>query len=173
MAKSYNKIMLDTGTLTINKGVAGELEIGFVRGGEFTDGYTLRTIEVDGRRVPIKGEKVLDMAEPVLTINALQAESATLAKLFSGMTITGTTTKTLTRAIALTDAAYLTNVQFDGKTKDGKAISIKLDNALPFSPVALTLADKAEVVIPVSFMGHATDSTATTLPYSIIIDETV
>jgi len=172
MAKSYTKIMLDTGTLTLDKGLAGVLEIGFVRGGEFTDGYTVRTIEVDGRRVPIKGEKVLDVAEPVLTINALQASSANLAKIFCGMNIAGTTTKTLTRDIAIVDADYLGNVQFDGFTKDGKAISIKLDNVLAFSPIALSFADKAEVVIPCSFMAHATDSTATILPYSIIIDET-
>jgi hypothetical protein len=109
----------------------------------------------------------------VLTINALQASSANLAKLFCGINSTGTTTKTLTRNIAISDSNYLANVQFDGFTKDGKAISIKLDNVLAFSPIALSFADKAEVVIPCSFMAHASDSTATVLPYSIIIDETV
>jgi Tfp pilus assembly major pilin PilA len=175
MAKSYNKILLDVGVVTLNKGEIDEVVLGFTRGGDFTDGMTLRTIEVDGRRMPIKGEKVVDMAEPVLNINALQMNTDNLDKAFCGSTITDpdTATATFTRSVNIVDADYITNVTYDGFTKDGKAVTITLSNALGFGPVALTFADKAEVIVPCAFMAHAADSTATTLPYSILIDESV
>lgn len=173
MSKSFNKIMLDVGVLTLNKGEVDELIIGFTRGGSFTDGYTTRTIEVDGRRMPIKGEKVVDMAEPVLNINALQMSTTNLGKVFCGATITGagTAAATFTRDVIIEDTDYLANVTFDGFTKDGRSITIELTDVLAMGPINLTFADKTEVILPCMFMAHAADASVTTLPFSIIADE--
>lgn len=168
----FSKIGLDVGELIYNEGEVDELSLGFTQGGSFTDGLVVREIEVDGKRAPLKGDRVIDTYEPVLEFNLLQMESAKLDKAFHGITIADAAgIKTLTRDIAIVDADYMTNITWVGTLKDGKSAKIVLENALGFAPMSFTFADKTEIQIPCSFMGHNTAITDTTAPYSLIIDE--
>ncbi len=174
MADNFGTIALDVGELIVNEGEAGALSVGFTQGGSFTDGATFRSIEVDGKRAPLVGDKVADYFEPVLAFNVLQMESANLDALFSGITIVDATgVKTLTRSLTVSSDDYLTNVTWVGKSKDGKDRKIKLINALGTAPLSFTFADKTEIQIPCSFMGHNADKSVTTAPYTMTIDESV
>lgn len=169
---SFDKIGLDVGELIYNEGEVDELSMGFTQGGSFTDGLAVRAIDVDGKRAPLKGDRVVDTYEPVLQFNVLQMEADKLDKAFHGITITDNAgVKTLTRSLSIADADYMTNITWVGKLKDGKSAKIVLKNALGFAPVAFTFADKTEVQIPASFMGHNTSINDTTAPYELIIDE--
>lgn len=170
----FAKIGLDVGELIYNEGELDELSLGFTQGGSWTDGFAAREIEVDGKRVPLKGDRVVDLYEPVLQFNILQMETAKLEKAFHGITITDNAgVKTITRALNIVDADYMTNVTWVGKLKDGKSAKIVLKNALGFAPMAFTFADKTEIQIPCSFMGHNTSITDTEAPFEFVIDETV
>lgn len=73
-----------------------------------------------------------------------------------------------TGAVALTD--YKT-VKWVGKSKDGKAVTIKLTNALNMGDIDWTFAEKGEIVAQVTFTAcyENTDetATATTEPWEI------
>lgn len=168
----FSKIGLDVGELIYNEGEVDELSLGFTQGGSFTDGLVVRGIEVDGKRVPLKGDRVVDTYEPVLQFNVLQMEADKLDKAFHGITITDNAgVKTLTRSLQIVDADYMTNVTWVGKLKSNKSVKIVLKNALGFAPMAFTFADKTEIQIPCSFMGHNTLITDTEAPFDLIIDE--
>jgi len=169
----FGIIMLGEGKLYLDEGEAGELEIGYVRGGEFNDQLEMRHIEADGKRSFLKGDAIVNTIQPQLTINALEMNSTHLDKLFCGVEVADATgIKTLTRNYAVADTDYLTNVTFVGVTKAGKAVKIKLNNALGEGPVNLAFADKEEVVIPCLFTGNGTSIDDTAAPYEIVLDET-
>ena len=172
MADNFGTIGLDVGELIIDEGEVGELSVGFTQGGSFTDGFAVREIEVDGKRAPLKGDRVVDTFEPVLQFNVLQMESENIDKCFHGITVADAAgVKTITRDLTIVDADYLTNVTWVGTLKNGKSAKIKLINVLGFAPMSFTFADKTEIQVPCSFMGHNADNTVTTAPYTLVIDE--
>lgn len=169
----FKPIMLGEGKLFLDEGEAGELEIGYVRGGEFNDQLEMRHIEADGKRSHLKGDAVVNTIQPQLTINALEMSSDNLDKLFCGVEVADATgIKTLTRNYAVADTDYLTNVTFVGVTKAGKPVKIKLLNALGEGPINLAFADKEEVIIPCLFTGNGDTIADTKAPFELVLDET-
>ena len=171
----FDQILLDAGVLTYKATSGGsEVEIGFTRGGSFKDNYTLREIEVDGKRAPVVGDRVVESSAPTLEFNLLQMKSALIGDVFAGMSITDATgIKTIKRSNTIASTDYLYTVTWTGTLKNGKTAKIVLDNALGIAPVELKIADKGEIEIPATFLAHNTSVDTTTLPYSLIIDETV
>ena len=169
--KAYGSILLDVGTLSITTSAgATATTIGFTRGGEFNDNYTTRDIQVDGRVSPLKGEKVVESAEPTLTFNALQMEATNLDMLFSGMSISAVSSvSTLTRSQSLSDSDYLHAVTYTGTTAAGKSVVITLNNCLANGAINFKFEDKNEVEISAQFIAHNTITANTTLPYTIAI----
>lgn len=172
--KSFEPILLGEGKLIIDEGDAGEFDAGYVRGGTFTDGYTVRHIQVDGKKGDVQGDAIVEEGKPMLEMNAVQMESAILEKVFSGLTVADAAgIKTITRSLTIATADYHINAAFVGKTKAGKDIKIIVKLALMEGPISLTFADKGEVEIPVVAIGNYTSIDDTDLPYEIVTDETV
>ncbi len=173
MAKSFGKIMLGEGVLTYNNG-STDIDLGYTRGGVFNDNVIFRHIEVDGKKGNIKGDAILESCSPTLEFTTVQMESDLLDKVFANVSVADATgIKTVTRSVAnIIDTEYLDDVTFVGKTVEGKDIKIKLINALGEGPLNLVFNNKGEVEIPCLFTGNYTDTTTTSAPFEVILDET-
>lgn len=142
-------IVLGNGVFSI-----GATDIALTRGGgQFTIEREYRDIEADGDKGPVRGRTVLDKSVPKLSMNALSIIPADFAKYYPGLTVTddvGNTVITGNGGIADTD--YQT-VKWTGKTKEGKAVIITLNNAINLENFDWSLADKDEVIHALSYVG--------------------
>jgi hypothetical protein len=171
----FEKIILGEGKLYLNYGEVSQADLGYVRGGEFNENITFRHIEVDGKKGNVAGDAVVETVQPQLDVVMMEIVAANMAKVFSGVDVDATTPAStkLTRSLKISASDYLLNVAYVGQTKQGKNVIVKVLNATGEGPINLVFADKAEVEIPVSFMGNYTALTDTKAPYEIIIDESV
>lgn len=160
------KIMLGYGTVTV-----GGTAIGLTRGGSaFVVEREYRNIEADGDKGPVIGRISIDSEVARLTVNALELfTAANMTKYYPAMTLTtGTTDDTLKSTAGLVIAAGDHNdVVWTGKTIDGKAVTITLDNAINMSNLEWTFEDKSEVVPSLEFTACWTEG-STTPPWSVV-----
>lgn len=154
------KILLGHGVVTV-----GETPIGLTRGGSaFTVEREIRNIEADGDRGPVKGRIVIDTEVAKLTVNALEPFTSTeLVKYYPGLTdSTGTVTSTL----KIAEGDY-NDVTWTGKTKDGKAVTITLEDAINIGNLEWTLEDKNEAVPSLEFTATYDEATRETPPWNV------
>jgi hypothetical protein len=171
----FTKIGLGEGKLHFNYEEIDTIVGGYVRGGTFTENLTMRHIEVDGKKGNLMGDAIVESVMPTLEVTMMEVDSTNWALAFGNMTVDASapaSTK-ITRRLAVVAGDYLKNITYVGKTKAGKAIIIKLLNALGEGGINLAWADKAELEIPAMFTGNYTDEDDTIAPYEIIIDETI
>jgi hypothetical protein len=145
-ANTPDKILLGYGLVSVD----GE-PLGLTRGGStFTVEREVRNIEADGDRGTVKGRVVIDTEEATLVVNALEIFSdAELSKYFPALDLT---TNTIISTLNIVDADYRV-VVWEGKTLDGKSVTITLPNAINKGNLDLTLEDKDEVVPELEFTG--------------------
>lgn len=166
MAKTTaEKIMLGCGVVSV-----GGYPLGLTRGGStFTVEREIRNIEADCDRGPAKGRVVIDTEVPKLTVNALEPFAADeIARYWPGLSIdtTGATYDEVTGNLTIAAGDY-NDVSFVGKTKDGKAVTIEIDDAINIANIELALEDKNEVVPSLEFTGHYDETTRTTPPWRV------
>lgn len=145
-------------------------------GGSFSAVPTIRRIEIDGVKGAAKGLEALD--EWVVTITAnvkeISAEAIALALASSKNEAAGTPTGynkiTANNEIKLTD--YLSNITWIGKLSGSDTpVIIVVKNALCTNGLSLTMADKAEGVIALTFTGHYDPSELDSPPFEIYYPE--
>ena len=156
-----DKILLGTGVFSI-----GGTPVALTRGGgSFNVERTYREIEADGDFGPVEGRQVIDREVARLTINGLDIFNPTdLLKQYPGL---ANATGTVTSSLVIATGDYV-DVQWVGKTKDGKGVTIKVDNALNLSNIEWNLEDKNEVVPSLEFTGHYSEASRTTPPWSVV-----
>jgi len=155
------KILLGYGVVSV-----GATPIGLTRGGSsFVVEREYREIGADGDRGPVQGRIVIDTERAKLTVNALELfTAADMLKYYPGLSnTTGTLTSTLTIA-----AGDYNDVTWVGKTKDGKAVTIKVENAINMDNLEWTLEDKNEVVPAIGFTATYDESARTTAPWNVV-----
>ena len=147
-------------------------------GGSFSAVPTIRRIEIDGVKGAAKGLEALD--EWVVTITAnvkeVSAEALALALASSTNTAAGTPEGynkiAANNSIELTD--YLENITWIGKLSGSdQPVIILVKNALCTNGLSLTMADKAEGVIALTFTGHYDPSELDSPPFEIYYPEVV
>lgn len=146
-------------------------------GGSFSAVPTLRRIEIDGVKGAAKGLEALDEWVVTITANVKEVSADTLAlALASSKTTptedapTGYDKITANNEIALTD--YLTNITWIGKLSGSdKPVIIVVKNALCTNGLSLTMADKAEGVIALTFTGHYDPADLDFPPFEIYYPE--
>lgn len=162
------KILLGYGVVA----VAG-VPVGLTRGGSsFVVEREFREIEADGDRGPVKGRLVIDREVCKLTVNALELFSHDeMTKYYPALTITPDSAETPTKhtmksnlTIAVGD---YNDVTWTGKTKDGKAVTIKVEDALNMDNLDWSLEDKNEVVPSIAFTGTYDEEARDTPPWSV------
>ena len=156
-----DKILLGTGVFSV-----GGTAIGLTRGGgTFSLEREFRHIDADGDRGLVEGRQLIEREVPKLVVNGLDLfTAADLLKYYPALSNTaGTVTGTL--AIAAGDYVDVTWV---GKTKDGKACTITVQNALNLANLEWGLEDKSETVATLEYTGHYTEAARTTPPWSVV-----
>ncbi|MGB4661887.1 MAG: hypothetical protein WBI07_22120 [Mobilitalea sp.] len=160
MAAVADKILLGMGVVTV-----GITPIGLTRGGSaFVVEREYRNIEADGDRGIVKGRTVIDTENAKLTVNALELfTAADMTKYYPGMNVI---TNKMTSTLTIVEGDY-NDVTWVGKTKDGKAVTIKVENALNMSNLEWTLEDKSEVVPSLEFSATYDEDTRDTAPWNV------
>lgn len=156
-----DKILLGYGVVSI-----GATPIGLTRGGSaFVVEREFRPIEADGDKGPVMGRIVIDSEIAKLTVNALEMfTSADMDKYYPGLVdTTGTLTSNMTIA-----AGDHNDVTWAGKTKDGKTVTIKVENAINMGNLEWTLEDKNEVVPSLEFTATYDEAARTTPPWNVV-----
>lgn len=167
-ANTAKKLLLDAGAFVKNFNpqtdtwdtVKDTKVIGATQGGgSFSAVPTVRRIEIDGVKGAAKGLEALDEWTVTITANVkeISAEALALALASSNNDPAGTPTGynkiTANNEIKLTD--YLDNITWIGKLSGAdKPVIIVVKNALCTNGLSLTMADKAEGLIALTFTGH-------------------
>lgn len=163
-----DKILLGYGVVSV-----GATPIGLTRGGSsFSVEREIREIEADGDRGPVQGRIVIDREVAKLTVNALETFTAMdMAKYYPGVTVTSDSelepTKNTMQSTLTIAAGDYNDVTWTGKTKDGKSVTIKVENAINMDNLEWTLEDKSEVVPSLGFTATYSEDARDTPPWSV------
>lgn len=143
-------------------------------GGSFSAVPTIRQIEIDGKRGAVKGLETIDDWVVTMTANVKEITADVLKlALATGASSAYTTSASApyTKVVAsseLADAHYIENITWIGRLSGTQnPIMIVIKNVLATNGLTLTVADKAEGVIPVTLTGHYTISDMETPPFEI------
>lgn len=144
-------------------------------GGEFKAAMTVRQIEIDGVKGRAKGLEVNDAWDVYIKATVLEVNADTLKKALASATATNHTGTSPVKDyaeivgnndIALTD--YIDNVTWIGKISGSdKPVIIQVFNALNTDGLTLTVADKNEASMQMTFYGHYATDKLDTPPFKI------
>lgn len=172
-----SRLVLDAGAVYKNVTyAAGDFTgtlIGATSGGnEFVFKQSLRKIEIDGAKGPVKGLEIIEKEEAELNINLKELTAENIALAIAGSAVDGTDTTydviTSKGKIELTD--YLDSIAYVGRQSGtNKPVVIILENVLSMEGLSFKTEDNKEVVIPIKFAAHSdeADVQAGTLPVRI------
>lgn len=159
------KILLGHGVITV-----GGVPLGLTRGGgSFAVEREFRPIEADGDRGPVKGRILIDTEVAKLTVNALELfAAAEIQKYYPGLKLdsTETTYDEVTGTLTIAAGDY-SDVVWTGKTKDGKSLTIEVDDALNMANLEWGLEDKSEVVPSLEMTGTYDETKRDTPPWRV------
>lgn len=146
--------------------------IGATRGGgTFQCTPTIRQIEADGMRAPIKASTVNDMWTVKLTGTMLEItpENFKDALICADLTTdSGGKKHTIRIRNDIEDTDYIPSLCWVGDTSQGFVL-IELENALNLTGATFTFTDKGEGTLPFEFQGHQADlSQSKYAPCSIV-----
>jgi len=161
------KILLGYGTFSV-----GGTPIGLTRGGgSLTIEREFREIEADGDRGPVKGRVVIDREVAKLTVNALDMfTSAEMVKYYPALTnTTGTLESTLASTLEIVAGDH-NDIVWAGKTKDGKTVTITINDAINMGNIEWNLEDKNEVVPSLEFTATYAENARNTPPWNIVFE---
>lgn len=184
-ANTAKKLLLDAGAFVKNYDPASDTwdtikdtkVIGATQGGgSFSAVPTVRRIEIDGVKGAAKGLEALDEWVVTITANVKEVSAETITLSLASSTNApaeqpeGYTKITANNEIALDD--YLDNIAWIGRLSGSqKPVIIVVKNALNTNGLSLTMADKAEGVIALTFTGHYDPENLDTPPFEIYYPE--
>ena len=151
---------------------AGKLIGATKGGGEFSAVPTLRNIEVAGVKGSAKGLRVIDSWEVYLKATVLEVTTETIRSALAAASVDDASDEaysviTGNSAIELTD--YLDNVTWVGTLSGSdKPVIIQVYNGLNTEGLKLTVQDKGEATIPMTFYGHYTFDDLDSPPFKIM-----
>lgn len=141
-------------------------------GGSFSAVPTIRRIEIDGVKGAAKGLEALDEWVVTLTANVKEvkpeviAMALTSSKTEDSATPSGYQKITANNEIALTD--YIKTIAWVGRLSGSQnPVIIVIKNALCTNGLTLTMADKTEGVVALTFTAHYDPADLETPPFDI------
>lgn len=186
--QTAENLLLDAGAFFLNFNVeedtydsaveAGKL-LGATRGGgEFSAAMTMRQIEIDGVKGRAKGLERNDAWDVSLKANVIELNQAVIEKALGSCTVTTSTSPSgYNKIVGNSDiqlSDYVGNVTWVGKlAKTNTPVIIQVTNALDTDGLKLTMADKNEAVLPMTFYGHYTQDDLQSAPFAIYYPTTV
>ena len=157
---------------TFDSAVAAGKLIGATQGGgEFSAVPSIRKIEVDGVKGRAKGLETIDSWDVYLKATVLETTAESIKAALSAATVDTESDSeydiiTGNSSIELED--YIDNVTWIGTLSgSNKPVIIQVFNALNTDGLKLTVKDKGEATIPVTFYGHYPPEDLDSPPFSI------
>lgn len=157
---------------TFDSAVAAGKLIGATKGGgEFSAVAAIRQIEVDGVKGKAKGLEVIDSWDVYLKATVLETTSESIKAALGAATVDTESDEdydviTGNAAIGLED--YIDNVTWVGTLSGSdKPVIIQVFNGLNTEGLKLTMQDKNEGTIPMTFYGHYTDDDLDSPPFKV------
>lgn len=188
-ANTADSLLLDAGAFFVNfdpetdtyESAKATKLLGATRGGgEFKAAMTVRQIEVDGVKGRAKGLEVNDAWDIYIKATVLEVNKDVLAYALASVTETqheagqtatpvdGYTDIQGNNDIEVTD--YLNNITWIGKISgEDDPVIIQVFNALNTDGLTLTVADKNEATIAMTFYGHYDTTELDKAPFKIWI----
>lgn len=157
---------------TYDSAVAAGKLIGATKGGgEFSAAPTIRQIEVDGVKGRAKGLEVIDAWEVYLKATILEATTDAIKASLCASSVDTKSDSTYDVITGNADIAlddYVDNVTWIGKLSGSEEpVIIQVYNALNTDGLKLTMQDKAEATIPMTFYGHYAQENLDETPFKI------
>lgn len=144
--------------------------LGATRGGNvFEINRTIRRMDPDGAKGPVKGFRRLEEVAATLTVNLLEITEENIQMMIGGSDLTAH----VITGEEIADEHYITNVVLVGTMSDPalpgttKPIILKLKNCLCDGPFSLGMAPKEEAVVAVVFTAHFLPTDLVTEPWEI------
>lgn len=175
-------LLLDAGAFFVNFTVgtdtyesartSGKL-LGATRGGgEFKASMTVRQIEVDGVKGRAKGLETNDAWDVYLKATVLEVNKETLAKALTSTVVSTSTVATGYSEIVgnnnIDIEDYLDNITWVGKIAGSdEPVIVQVFNALNTDGLSLSVADKNEATMDMTFYGHYDTSALDNPPFKI------
>lgn len=157
---------------TFDKAVAAGKLLGATKGGgEFSAIPAVRQIEVDGVKGRAKGLEVIDSWDVYLKATILEATANSIKASLCAAAVDSESDETYdvitgNAAIAVDD--YIDNVTWVGTLSGSdEPVIIQVYNALNTDGLKLTVQDKNEATIPMTFYGHYTQDDLDSPPFKI------
>lgn len=158
---------------TFDAAVAAGKLIGATKGGgEFSAVPAVRQIEVDGVKGRAKGLEVIDSWEVYLKATVLETTTETIRASLGAATVDTESDEkydviTGNAAIELTD--YIGNVTWVGTLSgSNEPVIIQVYNGLNTEGLKLTVQDKGEATLPMTFYGHYIQDDLDSPPFKIL-----
>ena len=159
-ADTYKKFQIDAGevyTGFTDFASPGTL-MGATRGGStFTIEQEIREMEVDGARGPMKESRRITMIKASLTVNFIEhtTESLKRAIVGSNSQVFNVNHDAISRDLTIAVGDYLSNVAILGEVSgDANGMGIVLTNVIADGNFELSMVDKEEGVVAVTFTAH-------------------
>lgn len=163
-------MFLGAGAVYLNYGEGSERLIGETKGGStFTREVEITEIEGDGAYGKVKGHRIKNIVQPMLTIQALELSKQNIIDFIPGITSTDQTTYfELRESLCIPDSDYFVNVAFVGEDQAcNNDLIIIVENALPDDNFELAFEKNEAVIAEVIFSAHYDRNAPTTVPYEI------
>jgi len=169
-ANTPDRILIDAGAVYTgwtSVAAPGTL-LGATKGGNvFEVNRTIRRIDPDGAKGPVKGFRRVEEVVATLTVNLIEITEANLLLALAG---SAAADHVITGA-EIDDSDYISKVALVGTitgfSGTAKPIICVLSNVLVDGPFSLALNPKDEAVIKLVFTAHYADSDLDTEPWSI------
>lgn len=173
-SNTYNRLIVDSGA--VYTGFTGFSSLGTLlgatKGGNvFAIEQEVREMEADGAHAPVEGSRRIVRTVAKLTVNFYEHTLQQLKYMLpaSASAAFETNWDAITRDTKIGATDYIDNVTLVGEIAgitEG-ACAFRLENALVDSNFELSMADKEEGIIPVTFTAHQDPSDLDTDPWTI------
>lgn len=168
----------DPATDSFDTAVAAGKLIGATKGGgEFSAVPEVRQIEVDGVAGRAKGLEIIDSWDVYLKATVLEIKESTIANGLAASSVDTTSNADYDiiragQSIELSD--YIENVAWVGTLSgSNKPVIILVKNAINTDGLVLTVEDKNEASIPMTFYGHYSQDDLENPPFEILYPKAV
>lgn len=178
-ADTYKRFIIDSGaayTGFVSFASPGT-KLGATRGGNsFVIEQEIRDMEVDGAHGPVKGGRRITRIVTKLTVNFIEHTLTSFKRALPGSVSSAFNVNwdAITRNEQIQNVDYLSDITLIGEVSGDTvgAVAFKLDNALADGNFEISLTDKEEGILAVTFTGHQEPTDLELEPWTIYMPNT-
>ncbi len=168
-SNTNQRMVLGPGAVYLGAGLA---LLGATKGGNTLEiNRVFKDIRPDGAKGKVKGFRLLESSEAILTVKLMEITEATVKYLLSGSSLTShvITGGEIAAATYISQVSLAAEITGSTPTSEATAVNIVLTNCLVEGPFNLALPGdvSGEAVVEVKFHAHFDPAALTTEPWAI------